>query len=548
MLKLIGVLWTPWRVRLRQLTALLLLVARFAAAGGTAWAVHRESVSLMALGVGAFLVLQWVRQSLDRAIFEEPSEDSVVVIGSIPEPALDLDSLRVPSLSVAQVSTIALAFSDPQRIIKRIKERVSLLTRAMEIESDYWLTVPVPAGSDSVLFPILTPNKGKLLDQLSITLTDGTELSTVTFEESLGLVMACIDDLARRCGTVAFTRYQVEVRTDLVHAIASRGEAASDQRHLHAVWRLAGILGTSLPANLAGLIATNLTKRYVIFARIPVPVEQAAVRPVDLVVRVRRTALQTRAKGGLISRLRRWYADLLGVRPSTFTHPVEQAARTGSYHLEFFGPVGTWLAEQELFLEESTQDRPFRYARYRSRLGQRYSHLYIRGADLPIVHGRLHCRFNERTPGSIGPATIAALAALVGAYASSRVALAPVAANPGSDAVALLVALPGVASGWLGLDRSGNLVGGVLAARTVSTITFLLACVAILLFFVRDIPGWLVRGVPQWLGLREHLTYENTWTVLLTLGAITWVMAASSWMRRSALEAKVVKKVSRRDA
>lgn len=543
-----------------------ILGLQFAIALEIGWAVHVENVWLLGTGVIVFLVLQAVRHRRDMRLATHPA-------GAEPDQAAP--DIAIPRLSHEEVALIATAITDPATIVPRIKEYVVPRTRAIDSQSDYWLTFEVEGDADAIWFPIITPNKGDLIDHFRVKLTDGTEVPTTTFEESIGMVMACIDKLAAQFGEEVFNRYLQSVREHLVAAVASRGSAVGDPQHAQTLGMLSGVLGPEEPlTSLPVLMASELIMKYAVFAKLPVgcnwtaeavkasraiaaeratasgvaadavqddarePVSNVTThgrRTVNVVVRTNIRSVPFRRVVGRAGYAWRYVREIVGVRENTFDHSLEQAARTQSYHLEFLGPEGTYLAEQ-VFEPELSGNPPFRYSRSRGRHGQRYAHWYIRGATAGVREFVLRFRFHERPPGSIGTATIAALASLVGIYATSRVALAnhtstalwwPISqpTSPGSDAVALLVALPGLAFGVLEIGRSRGMTGGAVTAKISAATTFMLSCIATLLYFVGHIPSWTNAD--------RHISYPTAWTILLVLSSTNWIMAASSWLRQS---------------
>lgn len=84
------------------------------------------------------------------------------------------------------------------------------------------------------------------------------------------------------------------------------------------------------------------------------------------------------------------------------------------------------------------------------------------------------------------------------------------------------------AAGWLGLSKDQGIVGGVLAARVASLMTFSCSLIASATALGAEGP-LVVTTSGQMLGL------HGVWSLTFTLSAVTTLALASSWLRRATL-------------
>jgi len=221
-----------------------------------------------------------------------------------------------------------------------------------------------------------------------------------------------------------------------------------------------------------------------------------------------------------------------GIRTTKFYFPLESADRASSYHLEFQGPDGTYLANQAVLEYPSGVDAVERNSQlpviFQKRLGQRHAHLYVRGGRR-FESRYVRYTFFERMPGSVGPAAVSAFAAWVViwiAVLSSGGGFATPPAGPTSDLVAVLFAFPPIAAAWAGVGVQGGLRGGVLVARASLGVTILLSSLAALLYLIGplefDDEGWLA-----WLTARVQ------WGLVTGAATINFIAALGSWFFRA---------------
>ena len=301
---------------------------------------------------------------------------------------------------------------------------------------------------------------------------DGAPCPSLTFVESTGIAAAVLRSLIREAGEDI--KYRRDLEHDVLHML--RGPAPVDSAAVHAagelVGRLAGLVDGSKSGRLAVAMVNRLIYHYAVIVQVSSSERWTIVRSNE-----RQLLPMSTPKfyikwpfAFLLDRLRKTF----GVRPNRFILPLQRASLCQSYHLEFMGPHGTYLARQRLIgLGESSST----YCRLRARFGQRCAHLYMRGASSrEPIRARLELSFFERPPGSLGAAAIASLTLAALVLVGGR--LSGVTAKPPGDLLAVLLAVPGAAAAWVGLDRPGGAFGGTLAARMSAFATLFLALLA----------------------------------------------------------------------
>jgi len=436
-----------------------------------------------------------------------------------------------PELPDWQVSLLIKSIIRPASVFPRIKEKVELMTRAHMVSSTYWLEVDLGLSvEDPLLVPLVMPAKGTLLDGFSIRDQDGREIPTLSFNEGVLLMGRVFEKLMSMRGPDLRDQYTASgLETRLLNTIGHRGPLTpSVERECQAVKAdMRKMLGASRLTDLIEVMIDLLVSRYPIIISLDRDSTQGETIRRAVIASSRRLILRRTALGKRQEFLD-FFRSIFGVRPNQFVFPIENAARSGSYHLEFFGPEGTYLSSQRYRRGDLVENAD--YFRFRSRLGQRYSHFYCRQAGSAFSQQVLQFAFHERPPGSIAAATLSAFALTVGVFAASKISMFAVENHPGtlqtqSDAIALLIALPAFAAGWLGVEGRKSVAGGVLGARMSSAAVILLACAAIVVFYQTpplDVSEKLVVKANQ-----------DTWTTLLYASAGVWVLTASAWVRRA---------------
>lgn len=230
---------------------------------------------------------------------------------------------------------------------------------------------------------------------------------------------------------------------------------------------------------------------------------------------------------------------LLGIRPAIIGGFLRNANRAASYHIQIRGPEGSYLARQRIAQAPSGEQVDLSDSQYalRSRLGQRVAHLYIRNGK-NFKRRYLVCHFFERVPGSLGAATMSALGAavlvVIGAITSLGYGHL---GRTSPDLVAVLLAFPAIAGGWLGLDQVHNIFGGVLMARMSLIVTIVTALTASAFYAL----GPSDTGSTAAFSARPGLA---VWMMLSGVAIINLAACMGGWLLRANVEAHFVKQVT----
>jgi len=203
----------------------------------------------------------------------------------------------------------------------------------------------------------------------------------------------------------------------------------------------------------------------------------------------------------------------LGLRPLKVTFSTALALSSRDYHLRVDGPPSQYLMEQTItcsicggrlsrpgveclpgtdpqhrqthqrFADRTGPDQP--HYELRSKRGQSFADLYMRGFATTGEHLRVAVSFGETPPGTLASAlaTAAITCLLVGTigYAESADI------GNGSDAAPLLLTLPAAAASWFGFTADGDsLLRSSLAARLSLIVGAITSLMATALFLLTD--------------------------------------------------------------
>lgn len=468
-----------------------------------------------------------------------------------------LETLQDYPMSPQEIYHFVVSVLDPPIVNSRIRESISPLTRAVEVKLEIGVSLPQGAKKE-IAIPVRLLKKGTLQDDLEIKLADGTRVSILGYSQYARIAMATVDSMFHRLGESIDSRYRNKLRADVYHQIVRRAPLKKKEKRKRKklIKRLREVMGDSDESALISYFIDTLIANYCQVVIIPqgAGAGGSVESPGPQIDSERRTELITltfRRIQDLVSPDQHWFDPrlavarlgvLLGVRPSEFEVSLENASRAESYHLEFMGPKGTYLARQHLYavdpetkLIHKLSDDYFDYARVRKRRGQRYSHIYIRGGDeaLRYLQAKAVFGFFERVPGSVGEVATTSVASTaliaMGGHILSR------GDTPSSDFVALLLTFPIGAASWIGLSRGSVLLGGVLAARLGSIITILLSTVAASIALGVDLEWEAASGLSL-LGAR------GIWAVLLVISLTVSVSLCASWLKRSRVYSAVLEK------
>lgn len=469
---------------------------------------------------------------------------------------------------------LARAVTEPHHYYRRIKQSLRQLTLAFEVETQYTISLGLidefledeeTERLSSVYVPVVLARKGVLHDDLEIS-WKGNEIPTATFEESLEIVRQAIRSLAHGSEKLidaiesdeAWAAYDA-IEDQVMRAAALRrpalphGNGHSTQRTEEALAKAVEAVGEvetffgkdSYTASVISEIVTTLSTNYYIFAVLPL----GEINDDPWLV------FQTRERQILASRtaarpseswFQLWVADIgrylsqiYGLRPGRIEYPTYLATLCSSYHLHIMGSEGTYLWRQRVDVPRSYE---FRYRRFRSRRGQRYLHLYLRGVRFLATSStgakQMHehegdevtvtAVFRERVPGAFPPAVVAASVSVV------VLGLAWLHKSPNDLSVfGLLLAAPGAMVAYSGfVSAVPHRLGAALAPRVSRSITMVLT-LAGLGMYVGGLGSW---PVPTRLNLPCNVSLEP-WQVLAQVALANTLMTTLAWIKAGLVHA-----------
>ncbi|WP_405431883.1 hypothetical protein [Micromonospora sp. NBC_00617] len=432
-----------------------------------------------------------------------------------------------------------------------------------------------------ILFPVLVPRKGEMVDNLHVLAADGSALPVLSYRQYLQLVAQVLrtlldiaygTDISKSTHGKAFDAEQIALRAVMRRAgIIDRDDDDSASDELDRAAKSADGPDVVNPAalRLAQQLVKKLTSNYAVVAAVPCPPDGRFVVSYE---RMMTPALELAPfKNGVLNWLKARARLLLGSRPVDFSITLDNAWTTQSYHLLIDAQDGVFVGVQESeelidYLDahwkrrkeirrEDAKNRRFNssttggstvdtttpppYYRFRRRAGQRYAHFYTRFFPEPMEelkkeHGipNVRFRFYEVPPGSVFRAVITASAAalliwLIGFVASRR-------ADPGTDVPAFLLVFPAVAAAWLGFDgQPQRLLEGTLAARIslVTTVLCSIAASGLFMIYKADLPYFRWENVAdmQILGIKSVAWSALTVLATLNAAAIGYAYLARTW-------------------
>ncbi|MEV4711366.1 hypothetical protein [Micromonospora sp. NPDC049374] len=443
-------------------------------------------------------------------------------------------------------------------------------------EQEHWGQASGPGSQDHsmILFPILVPRKGELVDNLHVRAADGSELPVLSYRQYLQLVarslrtlldIAYSGDISEQSRSEAFEAEQLALRAIMrrtkKEAIdPSSTEVNRDQSGVNALRNLAKKKNGATVQNHAAIslaveLVNKLSSHYAVVAAIPCPPEGKFVISYERMMTP--SLALAPISDGILSWLKARARLLLGSRPVDFTVTLDNACTTQSYHLFIDAQDGVfvgvqesddlvaylnahWRSKQQKAEEDHVlEPSPPPYYRFRRRAGQRYAHFYARFFPAPmsgLAKGEkipeVRFRFYEVPPGSVFRAVITATAAalliwLIGFVTSRK-------PDPGTDVPAFLLVFPAVAAAWLGFDgQPRRLIEGTLAARIslVATVLCSIAACGLFMIFKAGLPylqwelpvGLSILGITStaW-GLLCLTSLANASTVIYAYLARTW--------------------------
>ncbi|MFF5200114.1 hypothetical protein ACX27O_25905 [Micromonospora sp. SD19] len=426
-----------------------------------------------------------------------------------------------------------------------------------------------------ILFPVLVPRKGEMVDNLRVLAADGSAVPVLSYRQYLQLVAKVLRTLLDIAygEDISNGRHPdaLDAERTALQAVMRRATTTSDEpddsEGSNALYRAGHANGRTKLANpaalkLAAQLIKKLSSHYAVVAAVPCPVDGRFVVSYERMMTP--TLALAPLSEGILSWLKARARLLLGSRPVDFSISLDNAWTTQSYHLIIDCQDGVFVGVQEAqelvgYLNAHWNDRQSRleqsfaqeksgpllelttpppYYRFRRRAGQRYAHFYTRffpepreklpnGDRIPDVR----FRFYEVPPGSVFRALIASTAAalliwLIG-FVTSRDP------DPGTDVPAFLLVFPAVAAAWLGFDsQPRRLLEGTLAARISLLATVLCSIAASGLFMVykAELPllQWKVPADMQILGITSM-----AWSALMLLALLNASTTGYAYLART---------------
>jgi hypothetical protein len=522
------------------------------------------AISACLLGGALYFYLYYWRVFTKQ--YDHPFEDVP------PEQARRLQELAGESTLAdsRQAAAFALAVTRPASIRRRITEtyepaRRTLRQRvAIELQFPRRLidprpsrqvsqnSAPVEQGAtaeasaaevrDYFFIPVLIPQKGELLDSLTVYEEDGRSALRLSYQESLVLAAKTLRLLLasayRLKDNVHLPQEAITAELQAVEAIVKRRKSKSgpiDMGVADTIEQLAAPNPHAL--RLAASFVRRLVNHYAI-----VVVVQKAPR-YRWIITYERTLVPQLSLSRFPAQPTAWFKNILriplGARPVDLSVSLENAWTTQGYHLLVNGPDDLYLGRQrpidlEPYLNRKGTDAPTRpHYRFRSRLGQPYAHFYTRFFTEPALNDptpELRFTFFEVPPGSLFRANVAAAAcfaliATVGFVYSST-------GQVNTDAPAFLLAFPAVAATWLGFDApSRRLLEGTLIAR-LSLLCTALTSVAAASLFIQYKSGptrfsWRLEDNMHLFGV-----HQADWFVLVLVALVNLLITSAMYLAR----------------
>lgn len=426
----------------------------------------------------------------------------------------------------------------PKAYTVRIGERIVPATRSYEVTTAYSIIAPKAVVGKTAAVPVLLVAKGQLLDRFSIHDGRGDRCPTLSQDQAIVHTAAAIRRLVAKSGPNVLADYRSTTESQLIGVLA-RPDAISDDDGTYAdlIQLVRDLVQRGLDRRTGQVVITVLNglKRHypvvVVEPAVPSPDASHLGGGLRLRFKVERRLIPIpNFKVGRLERAIEYVRAMLGVNSARILWPLTNSAFARSYHLETSGPAGTYLARQAI-INSYTGLRENALAvqqRVLSRRGQRYGHLYIHGRNesppRPLTYVAV---FYERPPGSAAPATLSAFVSLALLVVASLARQTQQLDIP-TDLVAVLLAVPAIASAWAGFDSSKGVFGGVLSSKVSQIFTMLLSLFG---------AAWYIEGPhPSQSDFHEYWLNRpgsEIWVLIVSASLYAFLLSASSWLLRA---------------
>jgi hypothetical protein len=429
-------------------------------------------------------------------------------------------------------------------------------------------TTTAPPSPSLLLVPLLTVQKGTLLDTFTVADSTGSKVPTIPQTCVRGLLIRTLEALFEMIPEAGGSSPDVEaergeVLGGLAFAICHPGplhrqKPEVQQRIEQALSKINELPTTDAWKDRLNRFCRFYVDYYVIVAEVPNPSANHLVLSYSHRMPCESPATEDR---------NRWRGRL-GLIPAMIDIPLNlYALQAGSYHLQVAASTGQYVYDHHLerlnTTESITQEKlrsegSESYVRLYHEEGRPNAHLYVRRQGrLPAEPARLKTviRFREIPPGALGGATIISIAstALIVFFALTHLGLRidtsaaagsedQVKAALNSDVPALLLALPAfiaaLVGSWTDLThiRRASLttyfaLGGTMLLSLVSA-----------LYFVYDANNPVPTEAKIELLVGRTITTDYVWLMLGLLSATLTLFLIKRWIGDSRYYFSVVRK------
>ncbi len=436
---------------------------------------------------------------------------------------------------------------DPARHTIRMTDRISPTSRAYDITRSMKVVIPSNLAGARIPVPLDLISKANLVNRLHVQDPSSSTVSTLSQDATIAHSALVVRRMIERVCTRAEVRAYIKtIEPGVVEFLCrNRVVALQDPEFSRTIRRIAHLSEDPWVTQRLLIVVSYLQ---VLATHYPLVVYMKASTDTvseELVagecvrVTISRLTIPVVGKGqSRWDRIRGWPRRMLGIRPAIITWSLAPAHRTRSYHLECKGPEGSYLARQRIYSDTTDGDALLRQLNYKilPRHGQRFSHLYVhdlRPMSQVASSGGSNslnyvASFFERPPGSTATAAVSALTAAILITAAANARLWPHGPDqPGTDLIAILLALPVVASAWLGFGSTTSVFLGALGARVALLATMACSLGATALYMQG--PERVDPNVDWW-----QQEWGHWWVGVLVVIWVTFLGAAASWAMRVA--------------